>query len=54
MYCFTGFSLYFKNIMHMSHTHLCEVIDESEMSLLQLGHRQRGQRVGVVQLFAVV
>lgn len=36
------------------HTHLGEVVDEGEVSLLQLGSGQRRQRVGVVQLFAVV
>lgn len=35
------------------HTHLGEVIDERQVGLLQLGPRQRGQRVGVVQLLAV-
>lgn len=38
----------------ITHTHLGQVVDEGEMSLLQLGPGQRGQGVGVVQLFAVV
>lgn len=37
-----------------THTHLGEVIDESQVSLLQLRPGQSGQRVGIVQLFAVV
>lgn len=36
------------------YTHLGEVIDESKMSLLQLCPGQSRQRVGIVQLFAVV
>lgn len=34
--------------------YLYEVLDESEVSLLQLGPGQSGQRVGVVKLFSVV
>lgn len=37
-----------------SYTDLCEVINESEMSLLQLCPRQRRQRVRIVQLLAVL
>lgn len=37
-----------------AHTHLGEIIDQGEMSLLQLCPGQSRQRVGIVQLFAVV
>lgn len=40
--------------MRDTHTDLGEVINKSEMSFLQLSPRQRRQRVGIVQLFAVV
>lgn len=37
-----------------THTHLCKVVYESQMGLLQLCARQRRQGVGIVQLSAVV
>lgn len=41
-------------VVRTSHTHLGEIIDQGEMSLLQLCPGQSRQRVGIVQLFAVV
>lgn len=38
----------------MIREYLCQVVYEGQVGFLQLGSRQRGQRVGVVQLFAVV
>ena len=35
-------------------THLCQVVYERQVSLLQFCSRQTGQGVGVVQLFTVV
>lgn len=37
-----------------THTHLRKVVDESQVSPLQLCAGQRRQGVGIVQLFAVV
>lgn len=34
--------------------YLCQVVYEGQVGFLQLGSRQQGQRVGVVQLLAVV